>query len=99
MVNTVQCGGGCTFPEHTCPILGPCHAWFHLQEQTPLAWAGGPGVRVCPFSCTCSSPTEKRMDRERMSDPEVVTGTSVCVRARRMGLCMVLARSQRGPLW
>lgn len=56
-------------------------------------------MHVCPFSCTCSSPTEKRMDRERMSDPEVVTGTSVCVRARRMGLCMVLARSQRGPLW
>lgn len=45
-------------------------------------------MRVCPFSCTCSSPTEKRMDRERMSDPEVVTGTSVCV----------CARAQNGPL-
>lgn len=39
------------------------------------------------------------MDRERMSDPEVVTGTSVCVCVCRMGLCMVLARSQHGPLW
>lgn len=42
-------------------------------------------MHVCLSSCTFSSPTEKRMDRERMSDPEVAIGTSVCV--CRMGLC------------